>query len=538
MLTKLQPIYLILVLAFILRFLWGFSVPPSLNWDEASLGYNAYSILQTGKDEWGRQMPITFEAFGDFKLPGYVYSLVPFVALFGLNEFSVRLVSKIAGVLAVLLFYLLLKKITGNKNRASLGAFMLAVCPWHLFLSRVALEANLALTLVLAGFYFLISGFEKPKLLIISAFFIGVSLFTYNSARIFVPVFLFLLAIIYWESFWKLKKHLILPVLVLGFFIAIAGYLAVFEDSSSRYFWVSIVDQGAVNFLNESRGLTNLPFPVNLLVYNRYSYFFEQFVLNYTSYFSPSYLFFEGGSNHQFSVQGAGLLYLVELPLLLYGLWNLKKNKKTGLVFLSWLLVAPIPGSVTREAPHVLRSIFMIIPLCFFISSGLIEFVKYRKFSRNLKIGLITVSYLAGVLFFCYQYFVVYPQRESRSWQYGMKEVYSYLNESGFEIGSVKKVFITKRYGEAHIFMLFYDGYDPYKYQNNPTLVRYAKTNWRWVDRIDNYFFVNDWEIKDKLKSQKGELLVTSPGNFPDGSQILKSIYFLDGSKAFDVVKI
>src|SRR3989304_6317172 len=104
---KIKKYYLLIILgiAIVLR-LWKLgSIPPSLTSDEASLGYNAYSILKTGRDEYGQFLPIIFKSFGDYKPGLYVYSTVPFVAFFGLNEFSVRLPSAIAGVIAVWLLY-------------------------------------------------------------------------------------------------------------------------------------------------------------------------------------------------------------------------------------------------------------------------------------------------------------------------------------------------------------------------------------------------------------------------------------------------
>ena len=183
-------IAIIFILAFLLRVIFTTKAPPSINWDEASLGYNAYSILKTGKDEWGRSWPVTFEAFGDYKLPGYVYTLVPFVGIFGLNEFSVRLPSIISGSLAVIFLYLAVFKITSNKKWAVVSALLLAISPWHFFLSRVAVEANLAFGFFLVGFFFLLHGLKKYYLLLPASLFFGFSIFTYNSARIFVPIFL------------------------------------------------------------------------------------------------------------------------------------------------------------------------------------------------------------------------------------------------------------------------------------------------------------------------------------------------------------
>ena len=102
----------IILLAAILRFYKLAEVPPSLYWDEASLGYNAYSILKTGHDEHGVFLPITnFAAFGDYKPPGYVYMTVPSIALLGLSELAVRFPSALFGTLTVFLTYLIAKKL-------------------------------------------------------------------------------------------------------------------------------------------------------------------------------------------------------------------------------------------------------------------------------------------------------------------------------------------------------------------------------------------------------------------------------------------
>ena len=195
---------LIVLVAVLLRFSFFGVVPPALNWDEASLGYNAFSILKTGHDEWGRFMPLTFEAFGDYKLPVYIYSAVPFVGILGLNEWAVRLPSMLAGVLSVLLIYWIILIESRNQTWAVTSALLLAVSPWATFLSRIALEANLAFCLFLIGIFFLILGYKLRQIakknsvicFIGAALFFGLTLFTYNSARVFIPLFLVTVAIV------------------------------------------------------------------------------------------------------------------------------------------------------------------------------------------------------------------------------------------------------------------------------------------------------------------------------------------------------
>src|SRR3989344_3491019 len=83
----------IIIGALIIRF-WNLSSnPPSLNWDEVSHSYNAYSILKSGRDEWGNLFPIIFRAYGDYKLPVYIYLTVISEFFFGLTPFAIRFVS-------------------------------------------------------------------------------------------------------------------------------------------------------------------------------------------------------------------------------------------------------------------------------------------------------------------------------------------------------------------------------------------------------------------------------------------------------------
>jgi 4-amino-4-deoxy-L-arabinose transferase-like glycosyltransferase len=530
---------LVLLIAVILRTLFFNQSPPSLNWDEASLGYNAYSILKTGKDEWGRAMPVTFEAFGDYKLPGYIYTAVPFIALLGLNELAVRLPSVIAGVVAVLFLYLLVLKLSGNKLWAFVSSLVLAISPWAVFLSRIALEANLALCFFILAVFFLVKGRERLKLLSVSSLFFGLTLFTYNSARVFVPLFLLSLAIFNFKKIIPIRKKLILPALIFLIFIGLAGFLAITQDSASRYYWVAIVDEGAINSINQSRGESTLGPILTKLVHNRVSYFIFHFSTNYLSHFSPKFLFLEGGSNYQFSVPNYGLMYFIELPFLLLGIYRILKRKSWAILFLSWILLAPIPAAITRESPHVLRSIFMLGALQVLVGFGFVaafELLK-RKLTnvRFLFAGVVFILIITQAGIYFNNYFFNYPIQYSQSWQYGYKQAYEFILSK--ENLNERPLYISKRYGEPHIFYLFYSKYDPAKYQTNPNLTRYSKTNWRWVDRIDNVYFINDWEMKERLKDQHG-FVITTQENYVGIPPILSRIYFLDAKTAFEIVEI
>src|SRR3989344_4794424 len=100
-------LFLIVILSFFLRFYMVAEIPPALNWDEMSIGYNAYSILKSGKDEWGVSFPIHFKSYGEYKLPVQVYASIPGIYFLGLNELGVRITPVIYGTLTVLVIFFL-----------------------------------------------------------------------------------------------------------------------------------------------------------------------------------------------------------------------------------------------------------------------------------------------------------------------------------------------------------------------------------------------------------------------------------------------
>ncbi len=69
---------LIMILGFVLRVSYLNKYPSGISWDEVSHGYNAYSILKTGSDEWGKFLPLSnFRAYGDYPLTLNLYLTIP-----------------------------------------------------------------------------------------------------------------------------------------------------------------------------------------------------------------------------------------------------------------------------------------------------------------------------------------------------------------------------------------------------------------------------------------------------------------------------
>lgn len=545
---------LIIVFASAVRFFHIDQNPPSLNWDEISHGYNAYSILKTGADEWGQKFPIIFRAYGDYKLPVYIYLTAISEAIFGLNTFSVRLVSVVAGILSVLFTYLIAKELFGKKV-GIWASLLMAISPWSLFLSRGAFEANLALFFVISGMYFFVRGLKKHWYMVLATVLLGLSVWTYNSARVFVPTIIFASILIYFSDIKKIvkksPKNIYLALVCLFLFLFPMFYQLINPVGQARYSKVSILDEGAVNEIIEQRITSELPNGLERLIYNKATYFGGEFVKNYISHFSPRFLFVKGGDQYQFSVPARGVLYWTVVPFMIIGLLVVVKNslkrKKSFMLILSWLVLAPVASSVTREAPHVLRSIVML-PIPMIISAlGIVYCTqKIRNQSNSLLFSaalilvfsLCTVGYLAG-------YFGEYREKYSWSWQYGYKQVVDYAKQHYDEYD---KIIVTKKYGEPHEFFLYYLKYDPLKYNDDPNLIRFAQSEWFWVDRFDKYYFVNDWQINEngtgpyKFNLESGRevdctnsrcLLIAADENVANKWRMLKQINFLNDEPAF-----
>src|SRR3989339_2916 len=139
------------LLAFFLRSFRLSSIPISPYWEEIAIGYDAYSILKTGKDHHGNSFPIlAFPSFGDYKPSLYFYSVVPFIKLFGLDVVAVRFPSVLAGVATVLCLFFLGKELFSKKVGLAAALFY-AIQPWSMHISRVGFETNLATFFITLG---------------------------------------------------------------------------------------------------------------------------------------------------------------------------------------------------------------------------------------------------------------------------------------------------------------------------------------------------------------------------------------------------
>lgn len=522
----------IVLIAFILRFHLLSSNPPSLTWDEASWGYNAYSLGIDGKDEFGKFLPITFlESFGDFKPPLYAYlSIVP-VKLFGLNEFSTRFASAFFGVLTVLLTFFLTKEIFKKKSNVIplLSAFVLAISPWHILLSRAAFEANVATFFITLGVYLFLFSLRRSKWILVVSFIAFVlSMYTFNTARIVAPLLIFGLFLFNRKEVFRAKKEVI-TALVVGFILFLPLLLFLLTPQAKlRFAEVNIFsDSSVINTANQE--IANDKNAIwSKTIHNRRLIYGVEYLKHYFDNVNPLFLFVRGDGNPKFSIQDVGQLYMWEAPFLIIGiLFLFKKKEGNWWIIPYWLIVGIIPAGTARETPHALRIEAVLPTFQILTAYGLfygVSSLSSKKIRRVVPLFLLILVFF-NFAYFYHNYFSHYPKEFSGEWQYGYKEAINYVNSVQ---ASYDRIVFTESLGRPYIYALFYSGYSPFNFRKEAVVEKEA-LGFVHVNKFGKYVFT-----KDVLgaNSQGKTLYIDVPGNIPNKVQILKEINLLNGRPA------
>src|SRR3990167_5454466 len=394
----------ILLLCVILRFYKITQVPISLNWDEASNAYNAYSILKTAKDEYGNFLPLVNRSFDDYKPPAYMYLTIPSVWIFGLSESAARLPSAVFGVLTCVVVFFLVKKLTGSDAVSYISFFLLSITPLHIQFSRVGFEANVGLFFVVSGFTFLLYAIRKFPLrltsyiyFLTSAVFFVSSFYSYHAYRIVVPLVVFSFYIIFREKIQQFPKKLLITYVIVILGLISPLFLTLPKEAFLKRFEATSQNIRQKD-IDKSIELIDQDLERNLLLgkylHNRRVEIAKTYTSNYLAHFNLNFLFLEGDGELRHHVQNMGMLFLFQLPFLAFGLLRLFQKFDRGKLFIiSWLLIAPLGAIAGSEAPHAIRSFSMVIPLTIITSFGFVELYKIVSYKK------IFISSFAFVIF-------------------------------------------------------------------------------------------------------------------------------------------
>lgn len=462
---------IILAVAFFLRIANLDINPPELFGDELDVGYQAYSLLKTGRDYKSHLLPTYLQSFSEWRAPLLMYVTVPFVAIFGLNEWGVRLPSVVFGTLTILLLYYLVYYLSKDKKLSLLAAFFLAISPWHIQYSRAAFEVAFMLFLIVAGCLAFLRFCQKNNSLmaVIAGILFALSLYTYNTANIFVPLLMFILVFTYPRP---AKKQKLIAIMAITFAILIIPLVIniVFGHAADRFSAFSVFgNQEIINKINLIRSYPNTNPLIEQIFHNKPIEWTKKIIQNYTTAFSSRFLFIHGDVTFRHSLHEIGQLFWFQLPLILIGLFlSIKNRQKQNLFWLSWLLIAPFPASLTIDGGyHATRLFLMVIPFSVLSAYGGLIIVKkllgFKKKSILLFCFLALLIFLIPLMeFLHYQhyYWQHYPLDSWRWWHYGYKEaIHSIIPlEKDFN-----QVIIETTYEPTLIRYIFWKKYEPRK---------------------------------------------------------------------------
>lgn len=498
----------ITALAFILR---GYAIdryPPGIYWDEASSGYNGYSVLTTGRDEHGQFLPVYFKAFGEYKLPGLIYSMALSMAIFGVSNFALRFPSAFTGTLTVVAIFFLLRLVMPGKKTPLLASFFVATAPWHIHFSRAGFDATIALFFVTIGSWLWFLALQKQRLLYlflaIMAFIL--SLYSYNAERVFTPLYLLALILLSFKKIMVFRKEQFILVLAASLLLCLPFISFVLSPAG-------MIRASSESFIHDVTLPSSASIVQKLLTYG------QLLGSNYLSHFSLDYLFFTGDLAGRHSVREMGMLYLWQLLFLLAGFWLLiSKRSPVKYVLLAWLFFGALPASLSRPSPHGLRSLIMIIPLCAIITIGVSWFIK--KIPKVFAMPTLVLAISYGLFVYLHIYYIHYVKRTNSDWQDGYEKMVQAVKR---HLSEFDRVIITKEIGYPYLYVLLYLPYSPREF-----LAEGGN-----AEHFGKFAFVKSPYSK---KLPPRSLYVAAPWEKPTGSK-LEDITMTNGDIAFTLWK-
>lgn len=568
-------LFAILIFTVLTRFYGLGKIPVGPDWDEAAIGYNAYSVRNTGKDEFGFAFPLVFRSFNDYKPPLYIYLTIPSVALFGLHTWSVRLPSALMGILAVagtyfltreLLQFMCIREGSSSRNQHSLLKFqqdferntyrssylkyvpiissaLLAISPWHIQFSRVAFEASVGVAFNIWGTIFFLRGLRSSKYFYLSSILFALGMYTYHTERLFVPLYILLLGTVFKNYIIQYRKELLVSVCIC-LAMTVPIMVSLFDTSGLERFSSTSIFRKQTEFLEKSVQKYNWDKEhgsfVGQFLNDRRFEWAKIFISGYISHFSPRWLF-ATGDYPRHHAPDSGLLYLWTIPFLCIGLIVIFGEFKILQRYLyGWLLISPLASAFTYEAPHAVRTLVFLPAFEIIVSVGIWKSLSYIRFQlqtnsdmvRKVMIISIVISLSLFSIFEIVRYFDLYfvhmNAEYSEYWQSGYEEAVGYVKTNG---NKYSKVIVSSNLEQPYIFFLFYLQYDPEKYLSEGGT--FAKGEDGVLHAFDKYQFRPiDWA---KEKRDGKTLFIVTPRESIGNPK--KVIHYLDGTPSIAILE-
>jgi 4-amino-4-deoxy-L-arabinose transferase-like glycosyltransferase len=492
-------IFVILFLAFFLRFYKLGSIPNGPEWDEASVGYNAFSIAKTGLDEWGNKLPLIFKAFGDYKNPLYIYLTAIVVKFIGLSIFSTRFINAFTGGLFILVWYLIAKMISKDEKISLLTAFFLAVSPFGIFFSRIAGDGMmLAVFLISLGIMFELLYLDRKKspYFLISVLCLLLSIFTYNLARIVSPILIILILFLNLNVQKSKKIYIFIILIGILFFLIYFKQLNFSIKSRLQYVGIFGDEKGSVLQIKEFREHDKNSI-VSKITHNKLTFYILTFAGNYTTYFSSQFLL-GFNDNHLVYESHYPPLFIIMILFFYLGIVILIRelfektdpnDKIARIILLMLLFIAPLPAAIA-EGISGKRSLAFLGVMQFVSAYGLVFLINnlqntsWKKITKIILALLITIN-LTHYLFF---YFITFPKKYNIYFARRENQICQFIKNNYQNYDYF--IYSRKIDGFAYVFPLFCLSYPSVQYRRSWSYVE--KDGWFTVNSFDKFIFPDE----------------------------------------------
>jgi hypothetical protein len=509
-------VFLFFSLAIFLRF-YRLNTITSPYWEEAALGYDSYSLLETGKDHHGNSLPIAaVESFGDYKASFYFYAAIPFIKIFGLNVLAIRLPSALSGLaivfgtafLAINLVNFLYSEKKFFKEKRFLfliTLFLTTISPWAINFSRGAWESNLATAFLIWAmnfFFFYQKNTQKTYFLPLASLFFILSSYTYHANKLIAPLVAIFLALFWlidrFKNKQKFQKNELVNIVAT---VALAGLMFLpllmasrTDVGQQRFKETSIFSEiKVIEYSNQKKAEYNNVWWARIY-YHRYLLFAKEIAFNLGDHFSFKYLFLSGDGNLRHNSQITGQLYHLDFIFLILAIiYLIKKRKFYSLLIFVYIFIAFLPSALTTNTPHALRTLSAMPMFIVLISIGVWQTLIYFKNpkARRLILIFLLVYYLTEVAIFWRYYSVSHPLKSANSWQDGYEELMTDLAKLN---DGKKTIYISREQGRPAMYYWFFNQIDPLSVQGaNKTAV---KDQGEFLTYQNLVFFNKSTEIK------------------------------------------
>ncbi len=469
-------LFMATVLAAALRLASLNEVPIAVYCDEAFSGYEAFSLLETGRDSRGVGWPLFFDIFGEgWAEPLYIYLTVPAVALFGLTPLAARFAAAVAGTLAVpatgvMTAAAIRMSVRPQPNSPAAGrlaswagisaAFLMALSPWSFHFSRIGFQASLLPLALAGGFAIAAKAVGGPAdrvrsgVLVAASFVLALSLYTYTISRLAMPLLLIGFLWLNRDKVRAARRAILFAGSVLVLLILPVVIFSLRGEGRQRFDNISILGRADVQGADLPKAAMEIG-------------------KNYLSYFSPAFLLTEGDPNPRHSIRNHGMLHPHDAVFLILGVIACVVARSRGAGFLLWWLVAfPVAASLTIDPRHAIRAICGQPAIYAVAGTGVaFSLVAARGASRlfgkvipGVAMLLVLIGAAASTVRYFRHYFTEYPVYSAPAWQYGLKQAYEYMEKLPLEH---EKFYVQNMKDQPQSHLLFYFSFPPQEYQEH-----------------------------------------------------------------------